>query len=214
MRYGLIFLVFFLFSACSRVEPKPKVTTMESNVTKIENNETSLEKKVESNLSVEEGHVIENVFDDELYFEKDKVTKNKRKIVIKYLKAENWEKKALSKIYKKYKRLWSKKQSKDFRDFLESEKSLTRCAGRDYWENLEFEESEPERDVLHSVLLIKYLNNLHHKRDNEEECAKKELVDVDYILSLLPHEVLINKLLKLEKTRVEEKPKYKKKESR
>jgi hypothetical protein len=213
MRVGLIILLFFLFfSGCAKlapdfvvnkeasknIEPEEIVEKNISSVSKIPN------KKVIENDNIEEGHLILNVFDDELYFEKDKVGNDKTKVVIKYLDAFTWEKKALKKIYKKHKRLWSKKQSKDFQKILAEDKYLSLCADHKYWENLEFEESEPERDILQSILLLKYLNNLTHgcpkwvesngKVKNEN--AKKH-INSKQVFSLLPHGVIIEKLFSL-----------------
>jgi len=211
MKYiALIFLV-LIFSGCAILEPDFGVTQEksfekkrinESNITVVDIKEKKSLKDEDLNNSIENEHIILNVFDDELYFEKDKVTKNKRKIVIKYLDAYSWEKRALRKIYAKYKRIWSKKQSADFQKILKENKYFSLCADRRYWDNLEFEESEPERDILHSILLIKYLNNLSHGCSDWVESNgmikdenKNNHINAQHILSLLPHNVLIKKLL-------------------
>lgn len=212
MRYIIVLVFLFLFSGCVMLEPTLSQDTNGTGVIeKLDTNETIIEKSIVLELAKSKkieskdlgsGHILVNVFDDELYFEKDKVQKNKRKVVIKYLDAYSWEKRALNKIYRKHKRIWSKKQSKDFRKVLEEDKYFSLCGDRRYWDNLEFQESEPERDVLHSILLIKYLNNLSHgcsrwvesngKINNEN---RKEYINTNYIFSLLPHDVLVKKLL-------------------
>ena len=212
MRYIGIVLSFFIFTGCAVLEPDFELgKSRTSSNKKSDTNVTIVEKSIVSELvtskkiqseDLDSGHIIVNVFDDELYFEKDKGGKNLRKVVIKYLDAFAWEKKALNKIYKKHKRIWSKEQSKDFRKVLEEDKYFSLCGDRRYWDNLEFEESEPERDVLHSVLLIKYLNNLSHgcvqwveSNGKVKDENKKEHINANQILSLLPHDVLIRKLL-------------------
>ena len=228
MKFVVLVSLFF-FSGCAVVEPSFDPIEVEKIVTKTnEVNETvdqnisimtiikPLEEKILKNEKVEklekveegeegeEGEVILNVFDDELYFEKDKVGEDKTEVVINYLDAYAWEKKVLKSAYKKTKRLWSKKQSKNFRKILEEDKYMSLCSDRRYWHNLEFEESEPERDILQSVLIIRYLNNLSHgcpkwidsnkKIENENS---KERINTKQIFSLLPHGVLIEKLLSL-----------------
>ena len=213
MKYVVVLVSLFLFLGCAVLEPSFEAISsinVEENTTKerVEKNVSIcsklLEDKTIKNDNLEEGRLILNVFDDELYFEKDKVGKDKNEVVIKYLDAFPWEKKALKNIYKKYQKLWSKKQSKDFRKILEEDKYLSLCADRRYWDNLEFEESEPERDILQSVLLIKYVNNLSHgcpewvKSDGKiKDENEKEPIKTKQIFSLLPHRVIIGKLLSL-----------------
>ena len=218
MKYIIVMLgALFLFSGCAVLEPDfgvpiakkevVKKKSIENNITnavevKIEEKKLVLEEEVSENKMEEEGTLILNVFADELYFEKDKVGTDKTQVVIKHLIASSWEKKALKKVYKKHKQLWSQKQSKNFRKILEEDKYLALCSDRKYWDNLEFEESEPERDILHSILLIKYLNNLAHgcpqwissKVKNEND---KERINTKQVFSLLPHGVIIEKLLSL-----------------
>ena len=216
MKFVVLVSLFF-FLGCAVVEPSFDPIEVEKIVTKTnEVNETvdqnisimtiikPLEEKILKNEKLEEGEVILNVFDDELYFEKDKVGEDKTQVVINYLDAYAWEKKVLKSAYKKRKTLWSKKQSKNFRKILEKDKYMSLCSDKRYWHNLEFEESEPERDILQSVLLIRYLNNLSHgcpkwidsnkKIENENS---KERINTKQIFSLLPHGVLIEKLLSL-----------------
>ena len=217
MRYIVIVLIgLFFFSGC--VANQPKVEKEETkilkkasdkNITALSTASKDIKKEIiqEETIQkdvVEEGEVIVNVFDDELYFEKDKVGTDKTKVVIKYLDAFDWEKKALQKIYKKHKKLWSKKQSKNFKNILKNDKYLALCGDRRYWDNLEFEESEPEQDILQSVLLIKYLNNVMHGCPEwvesngkiKDENSKKHMNSKE-IFSLLVHGVIIKKLFSL-----------------
>lgn len=214
---NLIALFFFL--GCSVLEPNLDLKKEDNNVSKKVSKNIEVEEVKEKNVSIvstipneeilennnlEEGNIILNVFDDELYFEKDKVGIDKTKVVIKYLDAFDWEKKALQKIYKKHKRLWSQKQSEDFQKILIEDKYLSLCGDRRYWDNLEFEESQPEQDILQSILLIKYLNNLSHGCPQwvESNCKvknenAKERINIKQVFSLLPHGVIIEKLFSL-----------------
>ena len=206
----MVLISLFIFSGCVLNEPK-----LEKNETKIlkkvsDKNittNTTPAKKIKEKTSrddIEEGEVIVNIFDDELYFEKDKVGKDKTKVVIKYLDAFDWEKKALQKIYKKHKKLWSKKQSKSFKNILENDKYLALCGDRRYWDNLQFEESEPEGDILQSLLLLRYLNNLEHgctqwvsSNGKIKDENSKQHMNTKEIFSLLVHGVIIEKLVAL-----------------
>ena len=204
----LIVIALLIVGGCTTSsQPKVKTVSHEQNSSQsLEHNRSVVvEKKVaQEELKEEEGHIIENVFDDELYFEKDKVGVDKTALVIKYLHAYPWEKKALRRIYKKYKHLWSKRQSETFKKIVQDDKYASLCSDQKYWDNLEFEESEPERDILQSVLLLRYINNLSHGcpkwvKSNgkiKDENRKKD-VEAKYIFSLLPHRVLIEKLLLL-----------------
>ncbi|HHD82376.1 MAG TPA: hypothetical protein ENK94_04205 [Campylobacterales bacterium] len=207
----IVITAILLFVGCTHVEPKVPVTEVkDKNTTEAfkEQNVSSIVELVEEENresdNVEEGNLILNVFEDELYFEKDKVGKDKTKVVIKYLDAHKWEKEALRKIYKRYKKLWSKEQSKAFFKILEEDKYFSLCADRRYWDNLQFEESEPERDVLHSILLLRYLNNLSNgcpqwiaSKGKIKDENRKEYINSKEILSLLPHDVLVDKLIML-----------------
>ena len=202
------FIVVIMFLVVGCVTPSPKVKKAGSEQNSSEsleyNKSVVIEKKVVEEPKEEEGYLIENIFDDELYFEKDKVGKDKTAVVIKYLRAYPWEKKALKRIYKKYKQLWSKRQSKTFKKILQEDRYASLCGDQRYWDNLEFEESQPEHDILQSVLLLRYINNLTYgcvkwvESDGKikDENRKKD-VEAKYIFSLLPHNVLIEKLLLL-----------------
>ncbi len=216
MKY-IIFVLgsMFLFSGCAVLEaelevPKSEKKVLEINKTKetLEENLSSVSEEVEAkalkNDNLEESQIIINVFDDELYFEKDKVGRDKTQVVIKYLDAFSWEKKALKKVYAKYKRLWSEQQSKNFRKILEEDRYLSLCSDHKYWDNLEFEESQPKRDVLHSILLLRYLNNLTHgcpqwitSNGKVKDENSKEHIKTKQVFSLLPHGVIIEKLFSL-----------------
>ena len=204
MRYIGVVLLMFVFSGCVAVNPAPKAKKQDTNVTVVEKSivsELVKSKKIQSE-ALDNSHILYDVFDSELYFAKDKAGKNLNKIVIEHLEAYYWEKRVLNRAYRTHKKLWSKKQSKDFRKVLEEDKYFSLCSDRRYWENLEFEESEPERDILHSILLIKYLNNLSNgcskwveSNGKIKDENKKEHINAKQIFSLLPHDVLIEKLL-------------------
>ena len=204
MRSFIVVVTSLLIVGCT-TPPQPKSKRVshkqKSSQTLEHNRSVVVEKKVAQQKPKEEGHIIENLFDDELYFEKDKV-RDKTAVVIKYLHAYPWEKKALKRIYKKYKQLWSKQQSETFKKIVQEDKYASLCGDQDYWDNLEFEESEPEHDILQSVLLLRYINNLSHgcikwvESDGKIKDENREKdVEAKYIFSLLPHNVLIEKLL-------------------
>lgn len=206
MKYGLsVLMVMLFFAGCTRVEPKVPIVNNNQEVGEVNQTEVVLENNLSSvpETVSNDVNIIVNVFDDTLYFEKDKVSEEEiSKVVIKYLDAFDWEKKALQKAYTNNKSLWSKKQSEDFRKILEEDKYFSLCSDQRYWDNLEFEESEPERDVLHSVLLIKYLNNLTHGcpkwvESKVKDENKKEHINTQEIFRLLPHNVIIEKLFYL-----------------
>ncbi|CAA6822873.1 MAG: Unknown protein [uncultured Sulfurovum sp.] len=205
MKYGLtVLLNIFMLVGCATVAPKvtlPKdskeFTELNQTVLIVENNVSIIEKDV-----LEDVNIILNVFSDELYFEKDKVGGDKTKIVIKHLDAFEWEKKALQKAYAKDKQLWSKEQSEDLKKIIEEDKYLALCSDQRYWDNLQFEESEPERDILHSILLIKYLNNLSYgcvqwAESKVKDENFKEHINTKHLLSLLPHGVIVGKVFAL-----------------
>jgi len=220
MKSGVIaFMGLFFLSGCLMPEPQPKLSTQtkELNSTKMNTKEISTTEMNSTQAITTDAHpvsevleekeevnVIHNVFQDELYFEKDKEGVDQHALVIKYLDARDWEKKALGKIYKRHKKLWSAKQSNSLKQIIEKNHYFGLCSDRKYWDNLAFEESEPERDVLHSMLLIRYLNNLSNgcvewvrskQKINDEN--HEEHINTKEILSLLPHHVLIEKLIML-----------------
>jgi len=206
MRNFIVVAIVFFVTGCVAPQAKVKTVSHEQNSSQsLEHNKSVIrEKKIVQEMPKEEKNIIENVFDDELYFEKDKIVGDKTAIVIKYLRAYPWEKKALKKIYKKYKYLWSKRQSETFKKIVQGDKYASLCGDKDYWDNLQFEESKLERDILQSVLLLRYINNLSHGCPKwvesngkiKDENRKKD-VESRYIFSLLPHKVLIEKLLLL-----------------
>ena len=196
--------VLLLFNGCTIL--KPSFGVINEDTVKIipDKNEIIVEKTILVKISdkkkikdksLEPEEIILNVFDDELYFERDKVRGNKSRLIIRYLDAFSWEKNALLKAYTIYKKIWSKKQSDDFKEILEEDKYFALCTDSRYWENLKIEDKEPERDILHSILLIKYLNNLSYGCREIDDNSIQEHIDADHILSLLPHDVLIHKLL-------------------
>jgi hypothetical protein len=174
-------------------------------------------KQIESNVTVtkrvnkgqeektrEPVEVIENVFSDELYFERDKVHENKYLMVIKHLDALALEKDALKVMYRKNMNIWSKKQSKDFKHIMEKNQYFSLCSDKRYWDNLVFEEQLVEKEILQSILLLKYLTNLKYgckkwvESNNKikDENHKKEM-NYYHILSLLPHDVLMEKVVQM-----------------
>ena len=202
----LIVIALLIVGGCTTPpQPKAKIVSHEQNSSQTleHNRSVVVEKTVAQEELKEEGHIIENVFADELYFEKDKV-RDKTGVVIRYLRAYPWEKKALKRIYKKYKLLWSKRQSKTFKKIIQEDRYASLCSDQRYWDNLEFEESEPEHDILQSILLLRYINNLSHgcvkwveSNGKFKDENRKKNVEAKYIFSLLPHNVLIKKLLRL-----------------
>ena len=186
-----MFFGIFFFSGCSLLNRNFEEISMIPKVP-IDKSSKFKKKKIVKTKSPKDVEVILNVFDDEFYFEKDKVVKDKRELVINYLNAFKWEKKALRKIYAKHKILWSKKQYRDLEKILEEDKYMALCSDRRYWDYLQFEEEEPQRDILKSILLLRYINNLSYGCSTQNF---KKHIDANYIFSLLPHEVLIDKLL-------------------
>jgi len=191
---SLVFLGIFFFSGCSVLNRNFEEV---SNVPKVPINKgLKLNKeKIIKTKSLQNVEVVLNVFDDEFYFEKDKAVKNKRTLVIKYLDAEQWEKQALRKIYAKHQRIWSVKQYRDLEKILDEDRYASLCSDRRYWDHLKFEDEEPQRDILKSILLLRYINNLSYGCSHVVLPNGKNHVDANYIFSLLPHKVLIDKLL-------------------
>ncbi len=193
MKNIVMFSLLFLMFGCVSKKVNPIVIK-----------ELNVEEKIVSNVSEkkESEKILYDVFASGLYFEKDKVGQDKTGVVIKYLDAYDWEKRVLNNIYKNHKKLWSKKQSKDFEQILQNDKYLSLCSDRRYWDNLQFQESEPERDILHSILLLRYLKNLSHgcvdwvRSDGKiKDENRRKYINAKYVFSLLPHKVLIDKLL-------------------
>lgn len=216
MRYFCIALVgIVFFSGCVQPEPKPQEPLQVKDVNKSVSQEVEVQgieetfvptldskDKAPQDKASEEVTVIANVFSDELYFEKDKEGVDLHQLVIKYLDAQAWEKKALRAIYKKHKKIWSQKQSDALWRIIEKNHYFGLCADGKYWDNLQFEESEPERDILHSMVLIRYLNNLSNgcpqwieSKGKVQDENTQEHINTQEILSLLPHGVLVDKLI-------------------
>ena len=146
--------------------------------------------KVSSNIEV-----IANVFSEET----EDFLNSKR--LIKYLDASPWEKKALNKAYTKHRKLWTKREIQDFLSIINEDKYLSLCSDKRYLDNLVFTAEPAKQDLLYSILLLKYLNNLSHgcvewvgsdavvKNENSEE-----YIESDYLLSMLSKNILIERL--------------------
>jgi len=123
------------------------------------------------------------------------------KHLIKYLDAYPWEKKALRKAYTQYRKLWTKSEIHDFLAIVNEDKYLSLCSDKRYMDNLMFTADPAKQDLLYSILLLKYLNNLSHgcmewvssdgmiKNENS-----KEYIESDYLLSMLSKDILIERL--------------------
>jgi len=195
-----------LVSGCTKQPKKPLCiihpTSKDSNITAEE--ESSEMSKEDDELKiiddgeggsndVEDEYCIVDVFTDSLFLNGDRIK------LIQNLDALPWEKKALLKVYKKHKELWSKQQRKELQKILEEDKYLSLCGDRRYYDNLLFTLEEPQVDILHSILLLKYLNNLSHgcrkwvsqKANNEN--SHKDIPSL-YLLDMIEKDALVERL--------------------
>ena len=195
-------------SGCSKKEPKKPLciihpTSKDSNITAVENNSSELSKEDEElkiiddgtggSNNVEDEYCIVDVFTDSMFLNGDRIK------LIKNLDALSWERKALLKAYKNHTELWNKQQKKAFQKILEEDKYLSLCGDRRYYDNLLFTTEEPQTDILHSILLLKYLNNLSHgckkwvsqKANNEN--GHKDIPSL-YLLDMVEKDALVERL--------------------
>ena len=138
-------------------------------------------------------YCIVDVFTDSIFLDGDRLK------LIKNLDALPWEKKSLLKAYKNHTDLWNKKQRKAFQKILESDKYLSLCGEKRYYDNLLFTVEEPQADILHSILLLKYINNLSHgcmqwvsKKVNNENSSKD--IPSTYLLDMIEKDALVERL--------------------
>jgi len=192
-----------LFTGCSLVKIEPVVVKEEIHSEKIsEIQKVEPLEEVEKKVKETPIEVIEKVFSDELFFEIDKMHANKNLLTIKYLDASPSEKRALNLTYSRYKKIWSEEQSEEFKLIIQEDKYLSLCSDKKYWNNLEFENEPEKREILSSILLLRYLNNLTHGCEKwvksngkiKEENRDKQ-IDANHLLSLLPHGLLIEKII-------------------
>jgi len=138
-------------------------------------------------------YCIVDVFTDSLFLNGDRIK------LIKNLDALPWEKRALLKAYKNHTDLWNNQQKKEFQKILEDDKYLSLCGDKRYYENLLFTVEEPQVDILHSILLLKYLNNLSNgctkwvsqKVGNEN---KNKNIPSDYLLDMIEKDAIVERL--------------------
>jgi hypothetical protein len=138
-------------------------------------------------------YCIVDVFTDSMFLNGDRLE------LIKKLDALAWEKRALLKAYQHHTELWNQQQKKDFQKILEEDKYLSICGDRRYYDNLLFTTEEPQVDILHSILLLKYLNNLSNgcmkwvtqKIDNENI---RKNIQADYLLDMIEKDAIVERL--------------------
>jgi murein L,D-transpeptidase YcbB/YkuD len=196
-----------LVSGCTKQQPKKPLciihpTSKDSNISTVEEpSETSKEddelKIIDDGAGgsneVEDEYCIVDVFTDSLFLDGNRIK------LIQNLDALPWEKKALLKAYKDHKKLWSKQQKKEFQEILEEDKYLSLCGDRRYYDNLLFTVEEPQVDILHSILLLKYLNNLSHgckkwvlQKSTDENNHKT--IPTLYLLGMIEKDALVERL--------------------
>jgi len=165
------------------------------------NNETSTD--IDDGLKVvDEGngssevvgeYCIVDVFTDSMFLNGDRLK------LIKNLDALAWEKRDLLKAYKKHTKLWNEQQKKEFQKILEEDKYLSLCGDKRYYDNLLFTVEEPQVDILHSILLLKYLNNLSNgctkwvsqKLSNENSHKN---IPSGYLLDMVEKDAIVERL--------------------
>jgi len=142
---------------------------------------------------VEDEYCIVDVFTDSMFLNGDRIK------LIKNLDALSWERKVLLEAYKNHTELWNRQQKKEFQKILEDDKYLSLCGDRRYYDNLLFTTEEPQLDILHSILLLKYINNLSHgckkwvleKSSNEN--SHKDIPSL-YLLDMIEKDALVERL--------------------
>ena len=121
--------------------------------------------------------------------------------LINYLDAFSWEKKALSKAYSRERKLWTKREIQSFLAIVNEDKYLSLCGDKRYMDNLIFTSNPAKQDLLYSILLLRYLNNLSNgcrewvSSDGELlNENSKEYIESNYLLSMLSKDILIERL--------------------
>ena len=152
-------------------------------------------KRIILSKEVNKIEVIPNVFSEDT----EDFLSNKR--LIKYLDAYSWEKKSLSKAYAKKKKLWTKHEIQDFLSIVNEDKYLSLCGDKRYLDNLIFTADAVKQDLLYSILLLRYLNNLSHGCVEWVSSGgsvlyenNQEYIESDYLLSMLSKDILIERL--------------------
>ena len=202
-----ILMLLLLLSGCSKKEPKKPLciihpTSKNSNITVVENS-SEVSKEDEELKIIDDGaggsnevndeYCIVDVFTDSMFLNGDRIK------LIQNLDALPWERKALLKAYKNHTELWNREQKKAFQKILEEDKYLSLCGDRRYYDNLLFTTEEPQTDILYSILLLKYLNNLSHgckkwvaqKANNENS---HNTIPSLYLLDMIEKDALVERL--------------------
>ena len=212
--------VSMLFSGCTLFQPNLGVTKKEVEVSKMDREpppvvpspvlkerrvtlppqttpyiKTPPPKRVLVQKEPSDLEVIANVFTEET---PDSFSSQR---LIGYLEMFPWEKRALKNAYGKHGKLWTQREIHDFLAIINEDKYLSLCGEKRYLDNLMFTSNPAKQDLLYSVLLLKYLNNLSHgcvewvSSDgailNEN---REEYIESDYLLSMLPKDILIERL--------------------
>jgi len=176
--------------------------TSKDNNTSIKEVFTPLSKEEDDELKIVDGgggnevvgeYCIVDVFTDSIFLGGNRLK------LIENLDALAWEKKSLLKAYKNHTQLWSKRQRESFQKLLESDKYLSLCGDKRYYDNLLFTLEEPQVDILHSILLLKYVNNLSHgcmqwvsEKVSNENSSKS--IPSKYLLDMIEKNVLVERL--------------------
>jgi hypothetical protein len=206
----MIGLVLFI-SGCTKqvpVEPTPKKPACIIHPTSKDDNKSIKEvheplvKENDDELKIVDGgggnevvgeYCIVDVFTDSMFSNGDRFK------LIQNLDALAWEKKSLLKAYKNHTDLWNKKQRKAFQRILESDKYLSLCGERRYYDNLLFTAEEPQADILHSILFLKYINNLSNgcmqwvsQKVNNENSSKN--IPSAYLLDMIEKDAIVERL--------------------
>jgi len=163
---------------------------------------TPLSKEEDNELKIVDGgggnevvgeYCIVDVFTDSMFLDGDRLK------LIENLDALAWEKKSLLKAYKNHTQLWNKKQKENFQKLLASDKYLSLCGDKRYYDNLLFTLDEPQVDILHSVLLLKYINNLSNgcmqwvsQKISNENSNKK--IPSRYLLDMIEKDAIVERL--------------------
>ena len=138
-------------------------------------------------------YCIVDVFTDSMFLNGDRIK------LIKNLDALPWEKRSLLKAYENHTELWNSQQKAEFQKILESDKYLSLCGDRRYYDNLLFTAEEPQVDILHSILLLKYINNLSNgcmqwvsQKVTNENSARN--IPSSYLLDMIEKGAIVERL--------------------
>jgi hypothetical protein len=185
--------VVLFFSGCSLVqnEPKPSSETVVNCGASVEKNVT-----VTSSSSL----LIKPVETREMLFASANGSHDPIAL-IDSLDIYPWEREALSKIYGSYNTIWGSFQREEFKKILDDDTYLSLCGENQYVEHLALVENKIQEDILYSILLLRYLNNLRGgclewvSSDGQVKDEKREEhIRANYLLSMLPEGVFIQKL--------------------